>query len=159
MDTLKAAVILLVEDDPADHKLVKKSFSRSKIANELHIVTSGEQAMEYLQRCKNGDDQTPIPDLILLDLNMAGMGGREFLRRLKADEELGIIPVVILTTSDSDKDILESFKLQAAGYINKPITLEEFQNVMQDLTEYWFVICKRVSYELTNKNNQCLIGR
>lgn len=159
MDTFKAAVILLVEDDPADHKLVKNSFSRSKIANELHIVTSGEQALEYLQRSKNGDPQTPIPDLILLDLNMAGMGGREFLKCLKADDELGIIPVVILTTSDSDKDVLESFKLQAAGYINKPITLEEFQDVMQDLTEYWFVICKRVNHEYTTKNNKCLISR
>ncbi len=160
MNMFKTAVILLVEDDLADQKLVKKSLSRAKIANELHIVNTGEQALEYLQGSKNGDDQTPMPDLILLDLNMPGMSGQELLKLLKVDDEFDIIPVVILTTSDSDKDILESFKLQAAGYIKKPVTLEGFHDVIQVLSEYWFVICKRVSHdnEYKNKSNQCLIS-
>ncbi len=160
MNTFKTAVILLVEDDLADQKLVKRSLSQAKIANELHIVNGGEQALEYLQGSKNGDEQTPMPDLILLDLNMPGMGGQELLKHLKADNELDIIPVVILTTSDSDKDILESFKLQAAGYIKKPVSLEGFHEVMQVLSEYWFVICKRIIHdnECKNKSNQYLIS-
>lgn len=144
MDTFKAAVILLVEDDPGDQKLIKKSLFNEKLINEVHIANSSEEALKYLQRSKNCDVETPMPDLILLDLNMPGMGGKEFLRHIKSDDEIGTIPVVILTTSDSDKDIMESYKLQAAGYIRKPMSLEELQNVMQNLSEYWFVICKRV---------------
>ena len=160
MDTLKPAVILLVEDDLADQKLVKRSIGQAKIANELNIVSGGEQALEYLQGSKNGNETTPMPDLILLDLNMPGMSGQELLKLIKADEELQIIPVVILTTSDSDKDILDSFKLQAAGYIKKPVTLEGFHEAMKILGEYWFVICKRIIYEgkCKNTSDQCLIS-
>ena len=159
MDTLKAVVILLVEDDPADQKLIKMSLSKEKIINEIHIANNGEEALAYLQRSKNGDDETPMPDLILLDLNMPGMGGREFLKLLKSDDELGTIPVVILTTSDSEEDILQSYKLQASGYVKKPVNLQEFQNVMQNLSEYWFVICKRVSHtsEYKPANDRCFI--
>jgi len=144
METLKEVVILLVEDDIGDQKLVKKSFEREKIANKLHIAGGGEDAWAYLQRSKNGDGQTPKPDLILLDLNMPGIGGKELLRRIKADAELSAIPVVILTTSDSDQDILNSFKLQASGYIQKPVTLQGFYEAIHNLEEYWFVICKQV---------------
>jgi len=144
MEILKEAVILLVEDDIGDQKLVEKSLEREKIANKLHIAGSGEEAWAYLQRSKNSDGQTPKPDLILLDLNMPGIGGKELLRRIKADAELSAIPVVILTTSDSDQDILNSFKLQASGYIQKPVSLHGFYEVMRDLKEYWFVICKQV---------------
>jgi len=144
MDTFKAAVILLVEDDPGDQKLIKTSLFNEKIINEVHIANSGEEALKYLQHSKNFDVEAPMPDLILLDLNMPGMGGKEFLRQIKADDEIGTIPVVILTTSESDKDIIESYKLQAAGYIRKPMSLEELQNVMLNLSEFWFVICKRV---------------
>jgi CheY-like chemotaxis protein len=144
MDTFKAAVILLVEDDPGDQKLIKTSLLNEKLINEVHIANSSEEALKYLQRSKNFDNEAPMPDLILLDLNMPGMDGKELLRHIKSDDEIGTIPVVILTTSDSDKDILESYKLQAAGYIRKPMSLEELQNVMQNLSEYWFVICKRV---------------
>ena len=161
MDTFKAVVILLVEDDPGDQKLVKKSLDREKIANELYITNSGEEAMEYLNRSKTGDVNSPMPDLILLDLNMPGMGGQEFLKRLKADNELDTIPVVILTTSDSDKDILETFKLHASGYIKKPGSLAEFKTIMQNVSEYWFVICKRVNHasEQQNRDNLCIVGR
>jgi len=160
MNTLKAVVILLVEDDPADQKLIKMSLSREKIINEIHIANNGEEALEYLQRSKNGDDETPMPDLILLDLNMPRMNGKEFLKIMRSDDELGSIPVVVLTTSDSDKDILQSYKLQAAGYIKKPVSLQEFQDVIQNLTEYWFVICKRVHHgnEYKRKDNKCFIS-
>ena len=144
MDTFKAAVILLVEDDPGDQKLIKTSLLNEKLINEVHIANSGEEALKYLQRSKNYDVEAPMPDLILLDLNLPGMDGKELLRHIKSDDETGTIPVVILTTSDSDKDIMESYKLQAAGYIRKPMSLEELRNVMQNLSEYWFVICKRV---------------
>ena len=160
MDTFKEVVILLVEDDPADQKLIKMSLSKEKIINEIHIANNGEEAMEYLQRSKNGDNETPMPDLILLDLNMPRMDGKEFLKLMRSDDELGSIPVVVLTTSDSDRDILESYKLQAAGYIKKPVSLQEFQDVIQNLSEYWFVICKRVphSNEYKQKDNRCFVS-
>ncbi len=144
MGDLKQAVILLVEDDPADRKLIKKSMLNQKIDNELIIVGTGEDALKYLAHNKSNEAGYHTPDLILLDLNMPGMGGREFLRCLKADDALDTIPVVILTTSDSEQDILETYKLQAAGYIRKPLTLDGFREVLSRLQEYWFVICKRV---------------
>jgi len=161
MDVFKSVVILLVEDDPGDQKLIKASLAKDKMINDLRVTSSGEEALEYLQAA-DGDEnvETPMPDLILLDLNMPGMGGKEFLSRIKADERLCSIPVVILTTSDTDKDILETYRLQAAGYIKKPVSLEQFQAVMRDLTEYWFVICRRVSrgpnYE--HKNDRCFVS-
>ena len=88
-----------------------------------------------------------MPDLILLDLNMPGIGGKEFLKCIKADNQLDTIPVVILTTSDSDQDIIDSYKLHASGYIKKPVSLIGFKDVLRDLEEYWFVICKRVTKE------------
>ena len=98
MGDLKPVVILLVEDDPADQKLIKKSMLNQKIDNELIIVETGEDALEYLAHNKSNEAGYHTPDLILLDLNMPGMGGKEFLRRLKADDELDTIPVVNLTT-------------------------------------------------------------
>ena len=144
MEALKQATILLVEDDPGDQKLIKKSLSSQRIANYLCTAESAEEALDYLSRSKAGDSERPMPDLILLDLNMPGMGGKEFLRRIKADDELDTIPVVVLTTSDSDQDIIDSYKLHAAGYIRKPVTLQGFEEVLNKLEEYWFIICKQV---------------
>ncbi len=144
MGDLKPVVILLVEDDPADQKLIRKSMLDQKIDNKLIIVETGEDALEYLAHSKSTEASYPAPDLTLLDLNIPGMGGKEFLRRLKADDALDTIPVVILTTSDSEQDILETYKLQAAGYIRKPPNLEGFREVFSQLEEYWFVICKRI---------------
>ena len=143
MENLEPVKILLIEDDIGDQKLVKLSLNKQKIANELFVENCGEDAIDYLAHSKAG--KSPMPDLILLDLNMPGMGGKEFLRRIKADDELDTIPIVILTTSDSEEDIVESYKLNAAGYIKKPVTLQGFQQAMNDLENYWFVICKRVS--------------
>jgi len=144
MEELAPLAILLVEDDLADQKLIKISIRNEKIANDLYTVQSGEEGMDFLYRRGNYSDGTPQPDLILLDLNMPGMGGKEFLKRLKEDEKLKQIPVVILTTSEAEKDIIDSYKLQASGYVHKPVTLEEFKGAMKKLKEYWFVLCKRV---------------
>ncbi|MGD9110187.1 MAG: response regulator, partial [Phycisphaerales bacterium] len=108
MNQLREAVILLVEDDIGDQKLIKRSLKTGKIANELHTANTAEEALEYLQGSKENNPDYPMPDLILLDLNMPGMGGMEFLSTLKKDELLDTIPVVVLTTSDSDLDVLSS---------------------------------------------------
>jgi CheY-like chemotaxis protein len=144
MEELTLLVILLVEDDLADQKLIKISLRNEKIANDLYTVRSGEEGMDFLYHRGNYSDGTPQPDLILLDLNMPGMGGKEFLRRIKEDEGLKQIPVVILTTSEAERDIIDSYKLQASGYVHKPVTLEEFKEAMKKLKEYWFLLCKRV---------------
>ena len=136
---LKPVTILLVEDDIADQKLIKHSLANQKIANDLHITNSGEQALEYLDY----NSYSSRPALILLDLNMPGMGGKEFLRRVKENENMKDIPVVILTTSDNENDIIDSYKLQASGYVKKPVTLDEFRSSMEKLEEYWFVLCKQ----------------
>jgi CheY-like chemotaxis protein len=142
MEELKPAIILLVEDDPGDQKLVKVSLQKQRIANELHVVGSGEEALDFLYQRGKYQGGAPRPDLILLDLNMPGMGGKEFLRLIKEDEELKTNPVVILTTSDSEQDIIDSYSLQASGYVKKPVDLNEFKEVMKQIGEYWFVICR-----------------
>ena len=153
MNGLKEIEILLVEDSKVDQKLIRTSFARQKLSNTLHIENCGEKALEYLNECRDNGWQNKRPDLILLDLNMPGMGGKEFLRRIKKDKDLVTIPVVILTTSDSDQDILESYRLHAAGYVRKPIDLQEFHSVVAKLNDYWFSICKRVHEESTCGKN------
>jgi CheY-like chemotaxis protein len=142
MCKVEPITILLVEDDPADQKLIKASLVDQKIANELHIAGSGEEALDYLHHRGNYTEAAPRPELILLDLNMPGMGGKEFLRQVKADDRLKQLPVIILTTSESDKDILDSYNLQASGYVNKPVSLDDFKKVMEKIGEYWLMLCK-----------------
>ena len=139
--------ILLVEDDPADQKLIKTSLKNQRIANELHIVSSAEEGLDFLYSRGHYSGGTASPDLILLDLNMPGMGGKEFLKQIKAAEGLKQIPVVILTTSNSERDIIDSYRLQAAGYVHKPVTLDEFIQIMGEIEDYWFVVCKLPSKE------------
>jgi len=146
MENFRPVNILLVEDDPGDQKLIKNSMLEQRMTNKLYIVSTGEEALEYLKKSKEGNSETPWPELILLDLNMPGMGGMEFLRRIKSGGDFNMIPVVILTTSDSEKDILESYKLQAAGYVRKPVLLDEFCNIAKDISEYWFTLCMRISH-------------
>ncbi|TET39949.1 MAG: response regulator [Dehalococcoidia bacterium] len=142
MTELEAITILLVEDDPGDQKLIKTSLKDQKIANDVYVAASGEEALDFLYHRGSYSNGSPRPDLILLDLNMPGMGGKEFLRRIKDDEHFKKIPVVILTTSDAERDIIDSYRLQASGYVNKPVTLAEFKEVMKKIEEYWFVLCK-----------------
>ena len=138
MEESKPVVVLLVEDDPGDQKLVKYALKYQPYENNLQIVGTGEEALEYLRHCKEGDKSSPRPDIILLDLNMPGMGGKKFLQSMKADEELCMIPVVVVSTSDSQQDIEESYKLHAAGYVQKSSRLDKLQRIVQKLTQYWF---------------------
>jgi len=158
MDNMRAVTILLIEDDPGDQKLITQSLRAEKVSNHIQVVGSGEAAIEYLTASLSGDPEKPLPDLILLDLNLPGMGGKEFLRQLKQNPRIADIPVVILTTSDMDRDILESYRLQASGYIKKPCGLAEFQVVMKSLNDYWFVICKRVTHDTgcAYQANKCI---
>jgi len=142
MVKLEPIAILLVEDDPADQKLIRASLKNQKIANTVYTVASGEKGISFL-RCRGDCSRgTPRPDLILLGLNMPGMGGKEFLRRIKNDEHPKKIPVVILTTSDAERDIIDSYQLQTSGYVNKPVALDEFKEVMKKIEEYWFLLCR-----------------
>jgi len=147
MPNLDPATILLVEDDPADQKLIKLSLRSQRLANEVFCVSSGEEAFRFLHGEGEYQNSGSCPDLILLDLNMPGMGGKEFLRRIKLDETLKQIPIVILTTSDAEEDILDSYKLQASGYVKKPVRLEDFRRVMESIEAYWFLLCRRLPKE------------
>jgi CheY-like chemotaxis protein len=130
--------ILLVEDDEVDIMNVKRAFKKNKIANPLYIASNGLEALAML-RGKDGQDAV-IPRsrrLILLDLNMPKMNGLEFLHELRADPELQVIPVIVLTTSDEDRDRIEAYHLNVAGYILKPVTFSKFADVMVTLNKYW----------------------
>ena len=134
--------ILLVEDDAADQKLIKSLLEKQEIACNLCATRSAEEAFDLLYPGEGSDRGFMQPDLIILDLNMPGMGGREFLKRIKTDEGLRQIPVVILTCSTSETDILDSYKLQAAGFVTKPAGLAELERVISRITEYWFMLCR-----------------
>jgi CheY-like chemotaxis protein len=134
--------ILIVEDDSADQKLIKTSLEKQKVKTELNIASSAEEALDFLHHGADNGEGNSYPDLILLDLNMPGMGGREFLKQVKTDEELKHISVVILTSSNSEKDIVESYKLQAAGFVRKPVTLGELEQVAEEIQAYWFGLCR-----------------
>ena len=142
MNRVTPTTILPVEDDQGDQKLIKTSLKYQGITSELHISNTAEEALDFLYSGEDTNDGNPHPDLILLDLNMPGMGGKEFLKQIKADESLKQIPVVILTTSNAELDIIDCYRLQAAGYIHKPGTLGEFKQVVEELGKYWFSLCK-----------------
>jgi CheY-like chemotaxis protein len=133
--------ILLVEDNPGDVRLTKESFKEAKVRNKLHVVEDGVEAMAFLrQEGKYAD--APRPDLILLDLNLPKKDGREVLGEIKTDEDLRRIPVVVLTVSKADEDILKAYNLNANCYITKPIGLEQFIKVVKTIEEFWLTIVK-----------------
>jgi len=133
--------ILLVEDSPSDANLTIREFNKAKIANNLHWVENGEDAMEYL-RCQGEYTNASRPDLILLDLNLPGMDGREVLAEVKADEKLKRIPIVILTTSTDEEDVLRSYNLNANCYVTKPIDIHQFIHLIQLINEFWLAAVK-----------------
>jgi len=135
--TDKKFVILLAEDELADAHLVKAALRENKIIADLHHVMDGREALEYLQRKAPRYENAVRPNLILLDLNMPRMDGREFLNAIKHEPELRDIPVVVLTTSEVERDVVSSYDLGAAGYITKPIDVVDFMAAIRDLTEYW----------------------
>lgn len=133
--------ILLVEDNPHDVLLTRETLRDSKLWNNLQVVEDGEQALAYL-RCEGEYGKSARPDLILLDLNLPNIDGRELLGIIKEDEKLKAIPVVILTTSEADEDILQSYQLHANCYISKPVNLDEFSQVVRAVENFWFAIVK-----------------
>jgi CheY-like chemotaxis protein len=137
----RAIEILLVEDNESDARLAREAMRGSKIRNGIHHVWDGEEAMEFLHH-SGKYKEAPRPDLILLDLNLPRMDGREVLAEIKSDEALKRIPVVILTTSNAEADILRSYDLYANCYITKPVSLTDFINVVSAIQDFWLTIVK-----------------
>jgi CheY-like chemotaxis protein len=131
--------ILLVEDSPGDVRLTREALRDGKVRNNLSVVTDGVEALAFLRREGRYAD-APRPDVILLDLNLPKKDGREVLAEVKADERLRRIPVVVLTTSADERDVLRSYELQAACYITKPVDLDQFIAVVQSIEDFWLTI-------------------
>jgi CheY-like chemotaxis protein len=138
----KPITILMADDDDDDRELTRSALARSRLANDLRFVVDGEELMDYLRRRgKYADEaQSPRPGLILLDLNMPRKDGREALAEIKSDPNLRSIPVLVLTTSDMEKDIAQSYALGANSYISKPVTFEGLVEVIRVIGVYWFDI-------------------
>ena len=133
--------VLLVEDSPGDVRLTREALKDAKVHISLHVATDGIEAMAYLERT-GSHINTPRPDLILLDLNLPKKDGREVLREIKASPSLRTIPVVILTTSSSEADVLQSYQLHANCYISKPVDLDGFLRVVQSIDNFWLSVVK-----------------
>ncbi|MBL8702878.1 MAG: response regulator [Alphaproteobacteria bacterium] len=138
----KPITILIAEDDPDDRLLLKDAFDENRLTNELRFVGNGEELLAYLRRTGDFADprNSPAPGLILLDLNMPKMDGREALRILKSDPQLQRIPVVVLTTSKAEEDIIRTYGLGVSSFIAKPVSFDGLINVVQVLTSYWIQI-------------------
>jgi CheY-like chemotaxis protein len=136
---LELAGVLLVEDDPGDVLMTREAFEHYRIRNTLHVVSDGEQAMQFLRR--DGDYMgVPRPGLILLDLNLPRRNGLEVLADLKSDAELLSIPVVVLTTSQAEEDILRSYALHANAYISKPVDFDHFTDVIRQINKFFLTL-------------------
>jgi chemotaxis family two-component system response regulator Rcp1 len=133
--------ILLVEDNPGDVRLETEALKEAKILNHLSVVMDGAEAMEFLRR-KGKCADAEKPDLILLDLNLPKKDGREVLAEIKADDDLRRIPVVILTTSKDEEDVLKSYDLHANAYIVKPLNLDQFINAVRKIEEFWLTVVR-----------------
>lgn len=141
VDLSKCISVLLIEDDVRDFKLTKANLDRSKVVVELIWVDNGPAALRYLKQ--EGEYKGAVrPDVILLDLNMPGMRGGELLVEIKKDANIAMIPVVVLTSSDQEADVLGSYQHGASCYIQKPIDIGEFQKVVQSLEDFWFTVVK-----------------
>jgi len=133
--------ILLVEDNAGDADLARDALEHSKIRNTLHVVGDGEEAMAFLRQTGKHKD-APRPDIVLLDLNLPKKDGREVLAEIKTDDELKRIPVVILTTSKDEADVLKTYNLHANCFITKPIDLAQFMKVVKSIEDFWFTIVR-----------------
>ncbi len=137
----RPAEILLVEDNPADAELARIGLRDGKVLNYVHVVEDGEQAMAFLRR-EGVHESAPKPDLVLLDLNLPGMDGREVLHEIKTDADLKTIPVVVLTTSDAAPDVAQAYANYANAYMTKPVDFAQFHNLMTGLKDYWFTLVR-----------------
>lgn len=133
--------ILLVDDDPGDVRLTVEGLKHSKVLTHMNVVGDGVEALAFLRR-QGKYAEASQPDIILLDLNMPRMDGREVLTQLKADPDLKHIPVVILTTSDSEEDVLRSYELHANCYVTKPVDLKQFLSIVKAIDDFWFSVVK-----------------
>ena len=133
--------ILLVEDNPGDIRLAKEAFKESKVHNKLHVVEDGKEAMDFLKKEGKYAD-APRPDMILLDLNLPVKDGREVLAEVKSDEDLRRIPIVVLTTSRTEEDVIKTYNLHANCYITKPVDMDQFLDVVRTIEGFWFTIVK-----------------
>ena len=133
--------VLLVEDDPGDVLMTREAFAENKVANRLAVVSDGESAMRYLR--KEGEHaDAPTPDLVLLDLNLPRMDGREVLAAMKSDDVLRSIPVVVLTTSEAEEDVLRSYALHANAYVTKPVDFERFIAVVRQIDDFFVQVVR-----------------
>ncbi|WP_039801796.1 response regulator [Nocardia araoensis] len=133
--------ILLVEDDPGDELMTREAFEDNKIGNTLHVARDGEEALEFLYRQGRYPD-APRPDLILLDLNLPKYDGRQVLEKIKADPDLSHIPVVVLTTSAAEEDILRSYRLHANAYVTKPVDLDQFVAAIKQIDDFFVQVVR-----------------
>ena len=141
MENLKLAEILLIEDTPGDARLMEEAFKDGKVKNILHIIDDGVEATDFLFK-RNKYSNAPRPDLIILDLNLPKKNGQEVLAEIKADPGLKSIPVIILTISKADEDIIRSYNLHANCFLNKPINLNKFFEVVKSIEDFWLTIVK-----------------
>ena len=139
-EMFKSVEVLLVEDNPGDVRLIQEVFKEAKIKNVLHVARDGEEAMKMLHL--EGENPSRLPDLILLDLNLPKKDGRDVLKEIKKDEKLKCIPVVVLTSSIRDEDLIETYKNNANCYIAKPVDLDQLIKLVQNIGEFWLDIVK-----------------
>lgn len=133
--------VLLVEDDPGDVLMTQEAFADYKVANKLTVVTNGEDAIAFMRKTGKFAD-VPTPDLVLLDLNLPRRNGREVLREIKEDPELRSVPVVILTTSEADEDVLASYQLHANAYVRKPVDFDQFVSAVRAIDDFFITVVK-----------------
>ena len=143
-DNVEMIDVLLVEDDPGDVLLIKEAFADNKVRNRLHVVSDGVEAIEFLRK-QGPHAGAPTPDLVLLDLNLPRKDGREVLAEIKGDTQLRRIPVVVLTTSSAEEDIVRSYDLHANAYVTKPVDFEQFMNVVRKVDEFFISVVRRAS--------------
>ncbi len=139
--TIEPITILLVEDSPSDVLLTQEALRDAKIANELHVASDGEEAMAALRR-EGAHAEDPRPDIVILDLNLPRKDGREVLREIKGDDDLRTIPVIVLTTSSSERDVFEAYDNYVNCYLTKPIDFEEFIDVVRSMEHFWVSVVR-----------------
>lgn len=139
--TLQPIEVLLVEDDPGDELMTREAFEENKIGNRLHVARDGEEALDFLYKRGEHAD-APSVDLVLLDLNLPKYDGRQVLAQIRSDPELTHLPVVILTTSSSEEDVLSSYKLHANAFVTKPVDVNQFVSAVRQIDSFFLTVVK-----------------
>ncbi|MUL77087.1 response regulator [Mycolicibacterium sp. CBMA 226] len=137
----RAIDILLVEDDPGDELITREAFEENKIKNVVHVARDGEEGLDFLYR-RGAYADAPRPDLILLDLNLPKYDGRQLLEKIKSDADLCDIPIVVLTTSSAQEDVLRSYKLHANAYVTKPVDLDQFMHAVRQIDDFFVQVVR-----------------